>query len=63
MEHSTSLEHALDLAEANLKEAKRLLDHGTKARAAGDIDDARLDQLQRLYDVAAHDVARAKRES
>ncbi|MEE1620609.1 hypothetical protein ACQ3I4_10280 [Zafaria sp. Z1313] len=63
MEHSTSLEHALDLAEANLKEAKRLLDHGKKAHAAGDIDDARLEQLQRLFDTAAEDVLRVRREN
>jgi outer membrane protein TolC len=63
MEHTTSLEHAMDLAQANLKQAKRLLDQGVKAREAGDIDDARLEQLQRLYDAANDDVVRVRREN
>ncbi|MGJ9404347.1 hypothetical protein [Arthrobacter sp. KK5.5] len=63
MEHTTSLEHAMDMAQGNLKEAKRLLDHGTKAHAAGEIDDARLQQLQRLYDTANEDVLRVRREN
>ena len=51
------------MAEGNLKEAKRLLEQGKKAHAAGDIDDARLAALQRLYDTAAEDRRRAQRDA
>ncbi len=63
MEHETSLEHALDLAEGNIKEAKRLLDRGKAAHAAGEITDERLAALQRLYDTAHEDVGRVQHEN
>ncbi|WP_149955099.1 hypothetical protein [Zafaria cholistanensis] len=63
MEHLTSREHALDLAEGNLKEAQRLLERGKVAHAAGDIDDARLASLQRLYETALEDLQRVRKEN
>ena len=63
MEHTTSREHALDVAERNLKEAKRLLDHAKTAHGAGDIDDQRLASIQRLYDTAFEDFQRVRKEN
>jgi len=63
MEHQTSREHALDLAEGNLKEAQRLLDRAKAAHAVGDIDDVRLASLQRLYDTAVEDIQRVRKEN
>jgi|GEM_PF-6395456 len=63
MEHTTSREHALDVAERNLKEAQRLLDHAKASHAAGDIDDRRLDSIQRLYDTAFEDIQRVRKEN
>lgn len=63
MEHETSLEHAMDLAEGNMKEAKHLLDQGKKAHAAGEITDERMASLQRLYDTAHEDEGRARRDT
>jgi outer membrane protein TolC len=51
--HETTLEHALDIAKANHKQAQRLLDEAKAARAAGDIGEDRVRQLQGLLDVAA----------
>ena len=62
VEHETSLEHAAELADANAKEAKRLLEQGRKAHAAGDITDERLDALERLYETAVQDQGRTHRE-
>lgn len=63
VENTTSLEQALAMAEANEKQAKRLLDDAKKKFAAGDIPQSRLDELQRLYDTAVEDHIRTNRES
>ena len=48
MEHDTTLEHALDIATANSKEAHRLLDQAKGMLATGDVTQERVDQLQEL---------------
>lgn len=58
-EHETSLERAMDMAEGNAKEAKRLLDKARDYYDAGEIDLERLKQLERLYDLAVQDKQRA----
>ena len=45
LEHETTLEHALDVARANFKEAQRLLDEAKAAFAAGDVTEDRVVQL------------------
>ncbi len=50
----------MDLAEGNMKEAKRLLDQGKAAHAAGEITDERMASLQRLFDTAHEDVGRTR---
>lgn len=60
--HETTLEHALDIAKANHKQAQRLLDEAKAARAAGDIGEDRVRQLQGLLDVAAEDLRRVMKE-
>lgn len=62
VEHETTLEHALDVARRNVKEAKRLLDDALAKREAGEIDDARVNQLQALMDLAAEDLHRVTKE-
>jgi outer membrane protein TolC len=62
VEHETTLEHALDIARRNVKEAKRLLDDALAKRAAGEIDDDRVKQLQALYDLAMEDLQRVMKE-
>jgi hypothetical protein len=62
VEHDTTLEHALDIARRNAKEAKRLLDDALAKRAAGEIDDDRVKQLQSLHDLAVEDLQRVMRE-
>ncbi|HET6271185.1 MAG TPA: hypothetical protein VFE00_14060 [Arthrobacter sp.] len=62
VEHETTLEHALDIARRNVKEAKRLLDDAVAKRAAGEIDDDRVRQLQALYDLAQEDLLRVMKE-
>ena len=62
VEHETTLEHALDVARGNVKEAKRLLDDAVAKREAGEIDDARVNQLQALMDLAAEDLHRVTKE-
>jgi outer membrane protein TolC len=62
VEHETTLEHALDIARRNVKEAKRLLDDAIAKRAAGEIDDDRVRQLQALYDLAQEDLLRVMKE-
>ncbi len=62
VEHDTTLEHALDLAKHNVKEAQRLLDDAVAKRAAGEVDDDRVNQLKALLDVAAEDLRRVTRE-
>ncbi|MFJ5696473.1 hypothetical protein [Arthrobacter sp. NPDC093139] len=60
--HDTTLEHALDVARANQKEAQRLLDQAAAARAAGEVGEERVAQLQRLLDLANEDLRRVMRE-
>ncbi len=62
VEHDTTLEHALDLAKHNVKEAQRLLDDAVAKRAAGEVGDDRVNQLKALLDVAAEDLRRVTRE-
>jgi outer membrane protein TolC len=62
VEHETTLEHALDIARHNVKEAKRLLDDALAKRAAGEIDDDRVKQLQALHDLAMEDLQRVMKE-
>lgn len=62
VEHETTLEHALDVARSNVKEAKRLLDDAVAKRQAGELDDARVNQLQALMDLAAEDLHRVTKE-
>jgi hypothetical protein len=61
-EHDTTLEHALDLARANHKEAKRLLDQARASHAAGEIGDERIRQLEDLMNLAEEDLRRVTRE-
>ncbi|MFF2842689.1 hypothetical protein [Paenarthrobacter sp. NPDC057981] len=62
IEHETTLEHALDVAKANHKQAQKLLDQAVAANAAGDVSDERVQQLRGLLDVAAEDLQRVMRE-
>ncbi|KRE80184.1 hypothetical protein [Arthrobacter sp. Soil763] len=62
VEHETTLEHALDVARSNAKEAKRLLDDARTKREAGEIDDARVAQLEALLKLAEEDLRRVTRE-
>ncbi|WAH96755.1 hypothetical protein [Arthrobacter sp. MMS18-M83] len=62
LEHDTTLEHALDVARANFKEAQRLLDQAKVAFAAGDIAEDRVVQLESLLQLAAEDLKRVTRE-
>lgn len=62
IQHETTLEHALDVAKANQKEAQRLLDEARASHAAGDIRDDRVAQLERLLDLANTDLHRVMRE-
>ncbi|MET3811578.1 hypothetical protein [Arthrobacter sp. UYEF3] len=61
-EHETTLEHALDLARRNAKEAKRLVDDARAKRDVGEIDDARVSQLEGLLALADEDLRRVTRE-
>ncbi|GHD10040.1 hypothetical protein [Zhihengliuella salsuginis] len=60
--HETSLEHAMEMADGNLKEAKRLRDKAREYFEAGDIDEDRLKSIERLYDIAAEDAQRTHHE-
>ncbi|MFF2319305.1 hypothetical protein ACFVTE_23930 [Arthrobacter sp. NPDC058097] len=62
LQHETTLEHALDVAKANQKEAQRLLDQARASHAAGEIGDERVAQLERLLDLANADLHRVMRE-
>jgi outer membrane protein TolC len=62
VEHETTLEHALDVARRNAKEAKRLLDDAVAKRDAGEVDDARVNQLRALLVIANEDLVRVTRE-
>jgi outer membrane protein TolC len=62
LDHETTLEHALDVARRNVKEAKRLLDDARAKRDAGEVDDARVSQLEELLKLAEEDLRRVSRE-
>lgn len=62
LEHETTLEHALDVARKNHKEATRLLDQARVAHAAGEIPDSRIRQLEELLDLATEDLKRVMKE-
>ena len=62
VEHETTLEHALDVARSNAKEAKRLLDDALVKRQSGEVNDDRVNQLQGLLDLANEDLKRVTRE-
>ncbi|CAH0256138.1 hypothetical protein SRABI83_03248 [Arthrobacter sp. Bi83] len=62
LQHETTLEHALDVARANQKEAQRLLDGAKTSHAAGEIGEERVAQLGRLLDLANEDLRRVTRE-
>jgi outer membrane protein TolC len=63
VEHDTTLEHALDVARANVKEAKRLLDDARTKYAAGEVDEARVRQLESLMALANDDLVRVMKEN
>ncbi|MGO4186503.1 hypothetical protein [Pseudarthrobacter sp. TAF60_1] len=60
--HETTLEHALDVAKANHKEAVRLLEQARAARASGDVGEDRVRQLESLLHLAEEDLRRVVRE-
>ncbi len=60
--HDTTLEHALDVAKANHKEAVRLLEQARAAHAAGDVSQERVHQLESLLQLAEEDLRRVARE-
>jgi outer membrane protein TolC len=60
--HDTTLEHAMDVAKANHKEAIRLLEEARAAYSAGDIREDRVRQLEGLLELAAEDLRRVARE-
>ncbi|MCU1554379.1 MAG: hypothetical protein JWM13_1865 [Arthrobacter sp.] len=62
VEHETTLEHALDIARRNAREAKRLFDDALSKRDAGEIDNARVKQLEELLIIANEDLVRVTRE-
>jgi hypothetical protein len=62
LQHETTLEHALDVAKANHKEAVRLLEGARAAHQAGDVSQDRVRQLQELLATAEEDLRRVTRE-
>lgn len=60
--HETTLEHALDVAKANQKEAVRLLEHAREGHASGDVGEDRVRQLEGLLQIAEEDLRRVARE-
>ncbi|GAB3284747.1 hypothetical protein GCM10027449_29060 [Sinomonas notoginsengisoli] len=61
-EHESTLEHALDLAKANAKQAKLLVDHAKAALARGDVTPERVAQLEELKRAADEDLLRVTHE-
>ncbi|GAB2737238.1 hypothetical protein [Sinomonas atrocyanea] len=61
-EHESTLEHALDVAKANAKQAKLLVDHAKAALAHGDVTPERVAQLEELQRAADEDLQRVIRE-
>jgi hypothetical protein len=62
LQHETTLEHALDVAKANHKEAIRLLDQAREAHRTGDVREERVHQLEELLQLAEEDLRRVSRE-
>jgi outer membrane protein TolC len=62
LEHETTLEHALDVARQNHKEATRLFEQARAAYAAGEIPESRVRQLGDLLDLATEDLQRVIKE-
>ena len=62
VEHETTLEHALDVARQNVKEAKRLLDDARAKHGTGEIGEARVRQLEELLSLAEIDLRRVSKE-
>ncbi|HAG59726.1 MAG TPA: hypothetical protein DIT15_15975 [Arthrobacter bacterium] len=60
--HETTLEHALDVAKANQKEAVRLLEQARAGRTSGYVGEDRVRQLEGLLQVAEEDLGRVARE-
>lgn len=61
-EHESTLEHALDVAKANAKQAKLLVDHAKSGLASGEVTPERVAQLEDLQRVAEEDLHRVMRE-
>jgi outer membrane protein TolC len=62
LQHETTLEHALDVAKANHKEAVRLLEGARAAYKTGDVGEDRVRQLEGLLAIAEEDLRRVMRE-
>ena len=62
LQHETTLEHALDVAKANHKEAVRLLEGARAASKTGDAGADRVRQLEGLLAIAEEDLRRVMRE-
>ena len=62
LQHETTLEHALDVAKANHKEAVRLLEGARAAHQAWDASEKRVRQLEELLATAEEDLRRVTRE-
>ncbi|MEA5456494.1 hypothetical protein SPF06_17330 [Sinomonas sp. JGH33] len=61
-EHESTLEHALDVAKANAKQARLLLDHAKAKLEAGEVSPGRVAQLEELLRTAEEDLVRVTRE-
>jgi hypothetical protein len=61
-EHESTLEHALDVAKANAKQAKLLVDRARAALGTGDVTPERVAQLEELQRAADEDLQRVIRE-
>ena len=62
LQHETTLEHALDVAKANHKEAVRLLEGARAGYKTGDVGEDRVRQLEGLLAIAEEDLRRVMRE-
>jgi outer membrane protein TolC len=62
IQHETTLEHALDVAKANHKEAVRLLERARTGHKTGDVSEDRVRQLEGLLAIAEEDLRRVSRE-
>ncbi len=62
LQHDTTLEHALDIAKANHKEALRLVEGARAGLKTGDVTEERVRQLEGLLAIAEEDLRRVMRE-